>query len=169
MDQLKYNQSMEKNNKVIHRLSTINENQHSSLMQLDIQRFYYSISEETLNKDFTILSQGKKEHESSFDVTRTSYDGAELCGLIGIYIQSFLESVLENDQMGLQQDDELIILLTEVNFLTETFNLERNTYRPYITKRYIYTTYIYCYIYYQNTTFFGTQSFMLLLQQSSAE
>ena len=70
-------------------------------MQLDIQRFYYSISEETLNKDFTILSQGKKEHESSFDVTRTSYDGAELCGLIGIYIQSFLESVLENDQMGL--------------------------------------------------------------------
>lgn len=101
MDQLKYNQSMEKTNEAIHRLSTINENQHSNLMQLNIQRFYYSISEETLNKDFTILSQGKKEHESSFDVRRTSYDGAELCGLIGIYIQSFLETILENDQMGL--------------------------------------------------------------------
>ena len=163
MDQLKYNQSMEKTNEAIHRLSTINENQHSNLMQLNIQRFYYSISEETLNKDFTILSQGKKEHESSFDVRRTSYDGAELCGLIGIYIQSFLESILENDQMGLQQDYGLIIVLTEVNFLTETFNLERNTYRPYITKRYIYYLYMLLYTlleyyFFRNSEFHATST-----------
>ena len=52
----------------------------------------------------------KKEHDSSFDVTMGSYDGAELCELIGIYIQSLLESTLEKDLMGLYRDDGLIIL-----------------------------------------------------------
>ena len=40
----------------------------------------------------------------------TSYDGAELFELIGIYIQSLLESTLEKDLMGLYQDTGLIIL-----------------------------------------------------------
>ena len=39
-----------------------------------------------------------------------SYDSAELCELIGIYIQSLLESTLEKDQMSLYRDDGLIIL-----------------------------------------------------------
>ena len=52
----------------------------------------------------------KKEHDSSFDVKMGSYDGAELCELIGIYIQSLLESTLEKDLMGLYRDDGLIIL-----------------------------------------------------------
>ena len=52
----------------------------------------------------------KKEHSSSFDVTMSSYDGPELCELIGIYIQSLLESSLEKDQLGLYQEDGLIIL-----------------------------------------------------------
>ena len=39
-----------------------------------------------------------------------SYDGAELPELIGIYIQPFLENSLAKDQMGLYQDDGLIIL-----------------------------------------------------------
>ena len=91
-----------------------------------------------------------------------SYDGAELCELIGIYIQSLLESTLEKNLMGLYRDNGLIILrnsnsqqtdkirkkiisifksidfkieittnLTEVDFLDVTFNLVRNTYRPY--------------------------------------
>ena len=38
-----------------------------------------------------------------------SYDGAELCELIGIYIQCLLENTLEKDLMGLYQDDGLII------------------------------------------------------------
>ena len=42
-----------------------------------------------------------EEHSSSFDVTMGSYDNAELCELIGIYIKSLLESILEKDQMGL--------------------------------------------------------------------
>ena len=43
----------------------------------------------------------EKEHDSSFDVTMCSYDGAELCELIGIYIQSLLESSLVKDQIRL--------------------------------------------------------------------
>ena len=39
-----------------------------------------------------------------------SYDGAKLRELIGIYIQPLLESSLAKDQMGLYQDDGLIIL-----------------------------------------------------------
>ena len=52
----------------------------------------------------------KREHDSSFEVTMGCYDGAELCKLIGIYIQPLLESTLEKDQMCLYRDDGLIIL-----------------------------------------------------------
>ena len=43
----------------------------------------------------------KKKYDSSFDSTMDSYDGADLCEFIGIYIQSLLECSLEKDQMGL--------------------------------------------------------------------
>ena len=39
-----------------------------------------------------------------------SYDGAELCELIGIYIQSLLTNILSKDNMGLYRDDGLFIL-----------------------------------------------------------
>ena len=55
------------------------------------------------------MSHGRKKHGSSFDVTVGSYDGTELCELIGIYIQSLLESTLKRDLMGLYRDDGLII------------------------------------------------------------
>ena len=42
----------------------------------------------------------EKGHDSSFDVTKGSYDGEELCEWIGIYIQSLLESCLEMNQMN---------------------------------------------------------------------
>ena len=61
----------------------------------------------------------KKEHESSFDVTIGSYDNAELCELIGIYIHSSLESSLEKDQMGLYRDDGFIVLLNINNQKTD--------------------------------------------------
>ena len=89
-----------------------------------------------------------------------SYDGAEVCELIGIYIQSLLTNILSKDNMGFYRDDGLFILpkinkqtdkirkkiisifkninfkieivtnLTEVDFLDVTFNLENNIYRP---------------------------------------
>ena len=58
----------------------------------------------------TIVNHGKKDHNSSFDVTMGSYDGAELCQFIGTYIQSLLESTLEDDKIGLCQDDGVIIV-----------------------------------------------------------
>ena len=39
-----------------------------------------------------------------------SYDDAELCELIGVYINSLLEGTLEKDQISLYQDNELTIL-----------------------------------------------------------
>ena len=39
-----------------------------------------------------------------------SYDGAEFCDLIGIYIQSLLTNILSKDNMGLYRDDGLFIL-----------------------------------------------------------
>ena len=40
-----------------------------------------------------------------FDVTMWSYDSAEVCELIGIYIQSLLTNILSKDNMGLYRDD----------------------------------------------------------------
>ena len=39
-----------------------------------------------------------------------SYDGAELCELIGIYIQSLLTNILSKNNTGLYRDDGLFIL-----------------------------------------------------------
>ena len=39
-----------------------------------------------------------------------SYDGVELCELIGIYIDSLLENFLEKDELSLYRDDGFIIV-----------------------------------------------------------
>ena len=52
----------------------------------------------------------KKYADATFDVTIGSYDAAELCEHIGIYIQSILTSILSKDNMGLYRDDGLLIL-----------------------------------------------------------
>ena len=48
--------------------------------------------------------------DTTFDVTMGSYDCAELCELIKIYIQSLLINILLKDNMGLYRDDGLFIL-----------------------------------------------------------
>ena len=55
----------------------------------------------------------KKDTDSSFDLTMGSFDGAELCELIGIYIQSLLTDSIElitTENIGLYRDDGLILL-----------------------------------------------------------
>ena len=52
----------------------------------------------------------KKKTKALFNVTMGRYDGAKLCELISIFIQSLLESTLEKDQMGLYRDNVLITL-----------------------------------------------------------
>ena len=52
----------------------------------------------------------KKSTESCFDVTMDSFDGAEICELVGLYIQSNLENILPKTNFGLYRDDGLILL-----------------------------------------------------------
>ena len=109
----------------------------SKFTQLDIKEYYPSITEETLDKvisfasnhntvsleDIRVIKHSrklllfhleqawkKKESSSCFDVTMGSYDGAELCKLIGIFTQSVLKDIINNGVMGLYRDDGLIVL-----------------------------------------------------------
>ena len=52
----------------------------------------------------------KKDADTTFDITVGSYDGAELCELIGIYIQTLLTNLLSKDNMSLYRDNVLFIL-----------------------------------------------------------
>ena len=108
-----------------------------SFIQLDIREFYPSINEDILtnaiqfaklhtridDKDLCLIMHcrkfwllfgneawKKKSAESCFDVIMGSFDGAEICKLIGLYIQSNLENILPKTNFGLYWDDGLILL-----------------------------------------------------------
>ena len=51
-----------------------------------------------------------KSAESYSDVIMNSFDGAEICELVALYIQSKLENILFKTNFGLNQDDGLILL-----------------------------------------------------------
>ena len=53
-----------------------------------------------------------------------SFDGAEVCELVGVYIQSKLEKILPKSNFGLYRDDE-IALLKNLNG-QQTDNLRKN-------------------------------------------
>ena len=157
-----------------------------SFIQFDIVDFYPSISEELLSKaiqfarkhaeisvsDCEIIFQARKSFlfhnniawekskNKEFDVTMGSYDGAEICDLVGLFILSHLQdlginvalfrddglavSPLDNKQTeqvkqkvkriinGLNLDITIDANLKCVNFLDVTFNLNNHTYRPYM-------------------------------------
>ena len=52
----------------------------------------------------------KKQTESCFDVTMGSFDGAEVCELVGIYILCSLAKLINKEDCGLHRDDRLLIL-----------------------------------------------------------
>ena len=52
----------------------------------------------------------KKQTESCFDVTMESFDGAEVWGLVGIYILFFLGKLINKEDCGSYRDDGLLIL-----------------------------------------------------------
>ena len=95
-------------------------------------------------------------------MTMGSYDGADVCELVGIYILSALGQRIDEKDTGLYRDDGFIILrnsdgpttdrirkdiirifkqigfkieiktnLKEADFLDVTFDLRKETYRPY--------------------------------------
>ena len=52
----------------------------------------------------------KKTTDSCFDAIMGSFDGAEICELVGLYIQSKLKKILPKSNFGLYRDDGLALL-----------------------------------------------------------
>ena len=52
----------------------------------------------------------KRQGNENFDVLMGCFDGTEVCELVDIYILSQLNTVLENENVGLYEDDWLGIL-----------------------------------------------------------
>ena len=51
-----------------------------------------------------------KKNGSLFDVTMGSYDGAEICELVGQYLLHELNKTIKNQHLGLYRDDRLVII-----------------------------------------------------------
>ena len=118
---------------VIDWFKNIKNKGNARFIQYDIEEFYPSISEELLNKSLNFVKQSADigEDEISiikharksllfdqsntcwqkqtglFDVTMGSWDGAEICQLVGLYILSKLKSIIKPEEMGLYRDDGL--------------------------------------------------------------
>ena len=56
------------------------------------------------NKDETWL---KKGDDTLFDITMGSFDGAEICELVGLYLLDKLSSLIGRENVGLYRDDGL--------------------------------------------------------------
>ena len=59
----------------------------------------------------TTKNLGKRKTQHLFDVTMGSYDGAEICELVVIYLLFPLAKVIDQNNSGLYRDDGLILLL----------------------------------------------------------
>ena len=105
---------------------------YSVFLQFDIKEFYPSITENILHQTLEFAKQHtnidkndqriinhksllfsdnktlkKKLTESCFDVTMGSFDGAEICEVVGLYIHSKLEKILPKSNFGLHRGDGL--------------------------------------------------------------
>ena len=57
-----------------------------------------------------IVRGSKKKNNSEFDVTMGSYDGAELCELVGLFLLHEFSPIIPKKLAGLYRDDGLAIL-----------------------------------------------------------
>ena len=79
--------------------------QHTNITNSDIEIIYMHARKSLLfDKDKVWV---KKNSDSTFDVTMGSYDGAEVCDLVGIYILSILQEKYSDAQIGLYRGDSL--------------------------------------------------------------
>ena len=58
----------------------------------------------------TATNRDLKKGESNFDITVRTYDGAEVCELIGIFMLSLLSKHINKNHIGLYRDGDLAIL-----------------------------------------------------------
>ena len=105
-------------------------------MMFDIQEFYPSITENVLQKSITFAEEFiqikpedidiifhsrksllynknepwvKSKGREEFDVTMGSYDGAEVCELVGLFLLHLMSQKLKKENVGLYRDDGLAI------------------------------------------------------------
>lgn len=128
----KFNQ-WKNTDEVIHWFNNVDNKHKCAFISFDVCEFYPSISEDLLNKalDFAsmydkitdnekhIIRHAKKSSlynkgipwskrgDTNFDVTMGSFDGAETCELVGLYLLSQLQDLDIN--VGLYRDDGLAI------------------------------------------------------------
>ena len=122
---------------VISWLDSIENKNSCTFTQMDIKEFYPKITHEILDKALSFAKKHtridekeirtilhcrksllffkneawkKSETESCFDVTMGSFDGAEICELVGIYILTHLSKIVPKKNVGLYRDDGLLIL-----------------------------------------------------------
>ena len=122
---------------VIDWFQNITDKENYIFIQFDIEEFYHSITKRLLLKaiehaklytsitqqELDIILHARKSllfsknkpwektiNESLFDITMGSYDGAEICELVGLYILSFLGKVYGIQNVGLYRDDGLACL-----------------------------------------------------------
>ena len=130
-----------KTSSVIEKFKSIDNKKDCIFVKFDIREFYPSISESIFKKSILFAKEHhhipdedvriidhcrksllfhenepwkKKKTESYFDVTMRSYDEAEICELVGIYILTRLATIIKKSDCGLYRDDGLVILRNEI-------------------------------------------------------
>ena len=121
---------------VIDWFKNINHKQNCTFIQLDIREFYPSISKNIFDNAINFAkthaniapeelrtirhcrksllffkNEGwkKKTTNDCFDVTMGSFDGAEVCELVGLFILNSLSEIIDKNHSGLYRDDGLIV------------------------------------------------------------
>ena len=56
------------------------------------------------------MVQHRYNNDTMFDVTMGSFDGAEICNLVGLFILNKLAAKFGNESVGLYRDDGLALL-----------------------------------------------------------
>ena len=122
---------------VIEWFKNIEDKKNCTFIKFDIGEFYPSITESIIDKALLFAKQHhdisndntrlikhfrksllfsnneawkKKLTESCFDVTMGSFDGAEVCELVGIYILCLLVKLMNKKDCSLYRDDGLVLL-----------------------------------------------------------
>ena len=119
---------------IIDWLKNLTDKQKQKFIKFDIAEFYSFISEDLLKKSinyaksFTTIEENdisaiklarksllfskdqtcvKKNGNELFDITMGSFDGVEICELVGLYLLNKLSKLLGNGNAGLYRDDGL--------------------------------------------------------------
>ena len=122
---------------VINWLTNTPDMQKHSFASFDIDSFYPSITESVLSKAISLAKNHttisgkeidiimhsrksllfdnetawtKKNHSSMFDVTMGSFDGAEVCELIGLFLLNNFSEKYGKNNVGHYRDDGLVLL-----------------------------------------------------------